>query len=312
MQDSRFQKPKGLKTHRFYQSQTGHWITYGCIKNPQAKANLVILPGLSEFIEKYYETIQNFYDRGFSVWVIDWHYQGRSGRLSGAPHKRHSDGFETDIADLRYLIHNYIADNVLPLVFVGHSTGGNLALRYMSQYPDNINAALLTSPLLKIYDVRKIPDIALKALSHILIPWHTCFVTGGSNWRASERPSDGSSKFSSDPARDQIHNAWCLEDPILQVGSPTFGWVHHALRAIDFLHKDTAIQAITTPCLFASASDDTIVDYHTAERYAQSLKYSEHILLQGCQHELFMESDNARNQIFESFEKFLKTNIYNN
>lgn len=305
LDNPRFQKPTGWQTHRFFQNKTQHWITYGCIHNPKAKAHIVILPGLSEFIEKYYETIQDFYDKGYSVWVIDWHYQGRSGRLASNPHKRHSDGFETDIADLRYLIHNYIPETGIPLLLAGHSTGGNIALRYMYRYPDTVSAALLTSPLLGIYDVKAVPRFLLHALSWALTPWHQSYVTGGSNWRESERPGDGSSKFSSDPLRDQLHNAWCLKDPALQVGSPTFGWVHHALQAITFLHKDDVMKNITTPCLFVSANDDTIVDTAATEQYANHLKNAEHFTLEGCQHELFVENDKARDQIFDTFEAFL-------
>ena len=307
LDNPRFQKPAGLQTHRFYQSQTGHWITYGCLHHPNTKGHIVILPGLSEFIEKYHETIQDFYDQGYSVWVIDWHYQGRSGRFAANPHKRHSDGFDTDIADLRYLIHNYIPETKeIPLLLVAHSTGGNLALRYINHYPDSVSAALLTSPLLGIFDTRAVPNILLHALSWILSPWHTNYVPCGSNWRASERPGDGSSKFSSDPLRDQIHNAWCLKDSALQVGSPTFGWVHHALQAIAFLHKDNVVRNITTPCLFVSASHDTIVDIEATKKYADKLQNAEHLTINDCQHELFVEKDEARNKIFKQFDIFLK------
>jgi alpha-beta hydrolase superfamily lysophospholipase len=55
-------------------------IVCASFKHKNAKANLVFVTGLMESFIKYSETIQYFYERGFSVFTYDHQSQGLSGR----------------------------------------------------------------------------------------------------------------------------------------------------------------------------------------------------------------------------------------
>ena len=53
----------------------------GLQKEKKITGTIILQQGHNEFIEKYYETIQEFIDRGYSVICFDWRGQGMSERM---------------------------------------------------------------------------------------------------------------------------------------------------------------------------------------------------------------------------------------
>ena len=47
-----------------------------------SKGTILLQSGRTEFIEKYYEVIQEFINRGFCVALMDWRGQGLSDRVA--------------------------------------------------------------------------------------------------------------------------------------------------------------------------------------------------------------------------------------
>lgn len=298
----RFLAPAGWKTGEIDITQTGHHLHYGYAaplrKDP--KGVVILLQGLQEFTEKYFETARFFIDQGFAVVLFDWHYQGRSGRLKSNPHKRHSDGFHHDVTDLKTLIDKRIKPLYpdLPLYALSHSTGGNIALRYMIAHPDDFKAAGFSAPLLGIHGLHLIPDFIMIGLLSLLKPFHKCYVPFGKNWEESARKSDGTDKFSSDPARDAITNKWYLADPDLQGGAPTLGWLYHAYKSMAFLKKTAHLRNINVPCFFALAGNDTIVHSHAVRDIIPALPdTTSFIYMDGCKHEILHELDPFRDAL---------------
>lgn len=304
----RFLAPQGWKTEDMTVEQTGHHIHYGygvpTRKDP--KGVIILLQGLQEFTEKYYETARFFIDKGFAVVLFDWYYQGRSGRLKSNPHKRHSDGFDTDIIDLKTLIDKKIKPLYpnAPLYALSHSTGGNIALRYMIQHPNDFKAAGFSAPLIGIHGLHRIPDFLMIGLLKLLRPLHKCYVPFGKNWQESARKSDGTDKFSSDPFRDAITNQWYLADPRLQGGAPTLGWLYHAYKSMAFLKKKEHLAKIKIPCFFALAGNDTIVNSYAVRDIIPALPdTASFILMDGCKHEILHELDPFRDALLYGFLK---------
>src|ERR1700742_224111 len=66
-----------------------------------ARGVCVLLTGQTEFIEKYFEVIDELRGRGFAVAALDWRGQGGSGRLvPDNPLKGHIQDFADYDADL--------------------------------------------------------------------------------------------------------------------------------------------------------------------------------------------------------------------
>src|SRR5436305_6950354 len=65
-----------------------------------ARGTCVLLNGQTEFIEKYFEVIDELRQRGFCVATLDWRGQGGSDRLLPDPRKAHIDDFTQYDQDL--------------------------------------------------------------------------------------------------------------------------------------------------------------------------------------------------------------------
>lgn len=307
MLDERFTAPSGWRTGEFVNLATGHKIHYGTVSPDTPRAHVVILPGLSEFTEKYYETARDLLSRGYAVWALDWAYQGRSSRFEKHPMRRHSDGFDTDIEDLQKLIVDHVrpATQQTPLVMIGHSMGGHIGLRYLIQHQGIFKTAAFTAPMLGINDLRKIPAFLQTLIFYAASPFSTTYVPRGRDWHEGIRKSDGSDIFSSDPLRDSLHNHWCRAHPELQIGSPTWRWLYEAVKSCRTL--ESKLHKIETPLLMAYAGGEKIVDNDAIIHAGAILPHAELLELPGARHEIFMERDETRQHWFSAFDKLCQS-----
>ena len=94
-----------------------------------ARGSVIIAPGRTEFIEKYFEVIREVQGRGFAVFCIDWRGQGLSGREVENSLKGHFVTFDDPVNDLSTAL-KLLADR-LPRPYIGlaHSMGGAIMLR---------------------------------------------------------------------------------------------------------------------------------------------------------------------------------------
>lgn len=316
--ESRFLPPEGWRWHSFTNPQ-GRRIRFGTVA-PASRipdAVIIVAPGLSEFGEKYFELAHDLLKRNLSMWVIDWQGQGKSDRhLNNHPHRRHATSFDDDVSDLHYFIMEYVKHSAvhpdvgrIPLVLLGHSMGSHVGLRYLYRHPDTFACAALSSPMIGIKDTRIVPRPLRLFLTAAL---NECagnsYVFGGRDWTHESRARPGHNIFSSDPVRDQVHNQWCLHDPSLQVGSPTFRWLHEAEKSCVFLTNPKILQTIHTPLLLVMAEKDTLVDNKATRKAAKHLPNAHLLEIHGARHEILMEVDPLRNQFLNALEELLTRN----
>lgn len=297
--EERFLPPPNWQSGNFINPETDHYIHYNFLpaSKDNYKANIVVLPGLSEFGEKYIETARFFHEQGYGFYVIDWAYQGRSSRFKNNHHKRHSDGYESDISDLNYLIKNIIPSDK-PLHLLAHSMGGNIGLRYILKHPNIIKSASFSAPMLGIKDL-KYTGWLIKPILGTLCFLSNKYIPGGKDWHEAARKSNGEDIFSHDPIRDQIHNKWCLTNPELQIGNPTFKWIYESLKSISLLKKKETLKKITTPILLSIAEKEVLVDNDSIKKAAEYLPNAQCSLLKKARHEILMETDDIRNEFLD-------------
>lgn len=313
----RFQQPDGWRWHVFT-NPAGQKLRFGTV-SPKSRipdAVVVILPGLSEFAEKYFELTHDLLERNLAVWIMDWQGQGLSNRPLSNRQKRHSSGFDNDLSDLHYFLVEYVKHasvhpdvGRIPMVMLGHSMGGNLGMRYLIEHPGMFSCAAFSAPMTNIAAIKPLPlSVAVDVTALLNECFNMSYVFGGKDWSPTERDTPAKNIFSSDPVRARIHNSWCVKNPDLQVGNVTFGWLHHALRSCAILQHTIKTTPIEIPCLFALAGQDTLVDNAATRRVIQTLPNAKTIELPDSRHEILMERDSIRDVFLNTFATLLSDN----
>ena len=310
--EPRFLQPEGWQWGHFSRNDRKIRFGFAQPKDVPPKAIIVCLPGLSEFAEKYYEVAHDCLNQGFAFTVIDWMGQGKSGRyIEDAPHKRHSTGFDDDIADLEYWIEHSVMQEIggsIPLVMLAHSMGGNIGLRDLARHPEHFSCAAFSAPMFGIHDLPRMPLVLNATLTKILSTFNAKgYVFGGHDWRAEMRPDIFPNLFSSDKTRADIHNAWSIADSELQVGSVTFGWLYEAVKSCRRI-QNLEFNALKTPCLIASAAHEKIVNNTSIKAVAKRLPACEHVIYDDAYHELLMEQNTIRGDFLQRFFQLIKEN----
>lgn len=136
-----------------YKNNTGTFIGKGGIEiffqswiADRPKAVLVISHGQGEHSGRYTHILEELKGKGISVYALDHRGHGRSGGKRG-----HVDSWMDYIYDLKLYLNFVKEDNDdLPVILMGHSMGGLIALKFALIYQDDISALILSSPLLTL------------------------------------------------------------------------------------------------------------------------------------------------------------------
>ena len=100
-----YKAPEGINSY-FVNMDDGikirvcHWLQ----KKEKSIGTILLQQGHNEFIEKYYETIQEFIDRGYSVICFDWRGQGMSDRMIDDINKSFINDFKRHDKDLEKIL----------------------------------------------------------------------------------------------------------------------------------------------------------------------------------------------------------------
>jgi len=312
-----------------------HWPASG----HQRRGTVTLLQGRAEFIEKYFEVIEDLRGRGFAVVTFDWRGQGGSQRLTRNPKRGHVSSFAKFRLDLRTVLKEIsLATYPGPHFALAHSTGGLVLLSDTERLRTMLDRAVITSPLLglpsgawaprlvDVYrsvlkavsfgilgqpklqaDVQKKPDF----IERIGFPLaRICSATGLARMFV---PGGNSEIFvpfdinrqTSDKARFDRFNKVLEAAPELGVGAPTFGWLNAAARAMLALRRREAGPNMKLPCLILAAGSDRIVSTPFVEDFVSRTKAAAYVEIPGAAHELMMERDIFRDQFWAAFDAFV-------
>ena len=272
----------------------------------------LLLNGQTEFIEKYFEVIDELRGRGFSVVTFDWRGQGGSDRLLPDRRKAHIEDFSAYDQDLDAVMRDLAAPLAaqlrLPVFAMAHSMGGHILLRRLHDIAGEFAAAILCAPMLGI-NPRGAPWWVVERIAFLLnrkTP-STEFV-----WSMADRDqltlSFAQQIVTSDPGRYARNQALLAADPELRLNGPTWGWLAAALRALARSRGPGFAEAIATPTLVLGAGQDRICDTAAARAFAARMPHAQFVEIAGAEHEILMERDVFRAQFWSAADEFLKKN----
>ncbi|MBL8641618.1 MAG: alpha/beta hydrolase [Alphaproteobacteria bacterium] len=309
----------------------GTKIRYGQVRARKPyQAVAVIIGGLRDFGEQYYELANELEDKHIKSIIIDLPGQGGSSRyLPDEPMKRHSNGFDVVLSQLHSIMDEIVLsaaidseDNHkrLPCVLIGHSMGAHLSLRYLSEYNRSsrgstiFKAATLSAPMIGIQAVNQFPPLLRHVILKILSLFPKSFVPGGCAWYDGYRERFAfKGIFSTDPERYELQRAY-FSDPdhqFLVIGSPTNKWLLDAYYSCQKMEKKDYLEKIEIPVLIGLAGSDKLIENTSILEAAKRLKQSELMEIPNCHHEIFMESDKFRKPFVERFFTFIEENVLN-
>ncbi len=111
------------------------------------RGSVLVCPGRTEFIEKYFEVLRELQRRGFAVFCIDWRGQGLSGREVEDGLKGHFDSFDDPVNDLATAL-KLLADKLPgPHIGLAHSMGGAILLRALQTRRVELDGAVFVAPM---------------------------------------------------------------------------------------------------------------------------------------------------------------------
>lgn len=268
------------------------------------RGTIIILHGRTEFIEKYFETINDLRRRGFAVATFDSRGQGGSARLLGNPRKGHVRDFADHVNDFETMMQEIILPDCPPPYYVlAHSTGATVALLSAQRLRTQIDRMVLTSPLLALsYGRPKTLAQFTGFLMHFGLG--EAFSPGAGATLMQTKPF-GSNLLTSDPVRYQRSLAIVDADPAIGVGGATIGWVNAAMRACAKIGEPEFADTVPMPVLIVLAGADNVISNLTAEEFSRRVKNVAHLRIPGARHEILMERDQFRDQFWVAFDAFV-------
>ncbi len=270
-----------------------------------ARGTCVLLNGQTEFIEKYFEVIDELRGRGFAVATMDWRGQGGSGRMTSDSRKSFVGDFEEYDEDLDTLM-NWVVAPMLAAgekpVALAHSMGGHILLRRLARRPTSFGCCVLCAPMIAI-SFRGQPEFLVRQVTryHMWRGKQAGWVWGMEG-RDPHKITFATQLVTSDPQRFERTQAFLREQPDLRLAGATWGWLAAALRSMDWLKPQAA--QITTPLLIAGAGKDRICISAEAKAFAARAPQAEYVEIAEAEHEILMERSLIRARFWAAFDAF--------
>ena len=266
------------------------------------RGSLLFVNGRGDFIEKYLETYAHWQAKGWNVTSFDWRGQGRS---RGPGEEKALASFDVLVEDLAALIATWRAANPGPHIVIGHSMGAHLLLRTIIDCAPEIDAAVLTAPMLQVNSapipIRVAPDIAdtMYWLGFGKTPmWKTppsMLVPGG---RRNRNLTQSRERY-----EDELF--WWSVEPAFNTGPPSFGWMRAAFRSRAATFTPEKLARVTLPILLIGAEQDRLVSAAAIREAAALLPHAELEMMADARHEILRDADAVRDRALARIDAFL-------
>lgn len=271
-----------------------------------ARGTICLVQGRTEYIEKYFETVADFQKRGFAVATFDWRGQGGSDRLIANRRLGYVRQFDDYWTDLRAFHANILLpDCPAPYYLVGHSMGGLVALMAATRDRMMFERMFLSAPMVGLAG-QPLSFAGMAAVADLVsfVGLGRLPVGRAADAAPSVRGFPGN-PLTSDLRRYMVTVDTWRERPDLVVGKPTFRWAAAAMRAMAEAAGDAFPAAIRVPVLMLAAARDEVVSTAFTEQLGLRMRTGRHMVVPAARHELFMEADPIRAQVFAAFDAFI-------
>jgi alpha-beta hydrolase superfamily lysophospholipase len=263
------------------QQKEGHFTGKGNFKlywrcwlpDGQVKAVILVTHGLGEHIGRYGNLVNTVVPLGYAVYGLD--HQGH-GKSEGT--RVFVDRFQTYLDDVKTFFDMVRNDNPGKKIFLyGHSMGGLIAVAYATQHQADLNALVVSAPVLKPGESITPATITMARVLSALAP------------KLGVQALD-SAYLSRDKAVVEAYD----KDPLVYRGKITARLGSELFAAMaKYTEK---IPSLTLPVLIMQGSEDKLVNQDGAKMFHEKAVCKDKTLkiYDGCYHEIHNEPDKAR------------------
>lgn len=260
-----------------------------------SKGTVLILPGRTEYIEKYGPSGAVLAAQGYGSAAIDWRGQGLADRLLPDRAKGHVGRFQDyqqDMATLMACLPEMGLQG--PVHMLAHSMGGAIGLRSVFDEMD-IQSAVFSGPMwgIALGPIQPIARV-ISGLGCALGLGNRFAPSTGPVGYVQRAPFEGNSLTG-----DAAVYAWMKHhldvQPDLSLGGPTLHWMDEALRDIAQLRRHAGPKI---PVLTFLGAKESIVDAAAIRACMSRWPGTELREVPGAQHEIMMETEARRRAFF--------------
>ena len=247
--------------------------------------------------------------RGFRLIFVEWRGQGLSSRLfDGAKRQRdHATDFSQHIDDLNQFYDAVVVPNIVgKLVIHGHSMGGHLLLRWLTERQNTVVAgAFLTAPMLALAGSAAHATASFLSWSSTKLGYGEDYAPMQHDYNDDDRAFAGN-PLSHDPDRFAIIEKYFTAYPDLAVGGVTWDWMHAAMKSMYSAQRRSKLERINIPTLALIGNEDRVTPPDETIRYLKMIPKAETILIPGARHDVMNEISPCRDEAWRQIDGFLK------
>jgi alpha-beta hydrolase superfamily lysophospholipase len=241
----------------------------------------VVVHGLGEHGGRYQHLAEWFTPLGATVYAMDHRGHGRSGGQRG-----HAPSLNVLLDDIDAVVVRARTESGGPVVLIGHSFGGLLAIAYALKNPDHLDKAIFSAPAL----IARVKVPAWKRTLASVLPKVAP--------KASFANEIDANVLSHDPANAPAYRS----DPLVHNRITAGLYGDTIARGEEFI---TRAAELRVPFLLLHGRDDQIVDPVGSQRFFARATAPERAfcVYPGFYHEIFNEVD--RERVFQDIESWL-------
>jgi len=283
-----------------------HFRTY---EADYPKAELVLVHGFTEGIDKFNEVVYYFLQAGFNVWQIQQRGHGKS-------YRGHTDLSLVNILDYRDLVkdlHYFVTEIVkkrqknpaLPKYLYGHSMGGGVSALYLEDYPDDFQKAVLSSPMLELSSGGA-PVWAAKLYGRVMTG-----IGRGSDYLAGSKPFRPEEDFENSCSNCLVRYRYWFEQtckrPEYQTCATSVKTALEFLKLVQAAVNPKNCARIKADVLLINAGKDTMVLPGGQERFIRNIgKHGRMFRMANAKHEIYLGVDSDLEVYWNEILSFLK------
>ena len=288
--------PDGGFAH-WLQAADGVQIRAGVWPLKGAKGTVFLLPGRTEYIEKYGRAATDLAARGYATLSVDWRGQGLADRALEDRNVGHVGDFAEYQLDMDAVLTFAKVQNLpKPWFLLAHSMGGCIGLRTLTRdHP--FTAAAFSAPMwgILIAAWMRPMAVALASVSRWL-SFDDFYVPGTKEVTyVLSSPFVGNS-LTTDPEMWDFMRQQALAAPEMMLAGPSLGWLQAALTEC---HALSVLPSPDLAIVTALGLQERIVDVGPVHARMSRWPKGRLSLYPGSEHEVMMERPATRNRFFD-------------